>query len=71
MNHVCPAVVSGFEEERFYVMIKGVSCVLPIRDYEYDWTPSARNVIPLGSEITVKIKEIDHEKNVLLYREKN
>ncbi len=62
VNHVCPAVVSGFEDERLYVMIKGVSCVLPIRNYEYDWTPSARNVIPLGTEITVKIKEINHDK---------
>ncbi|MDH6374267.1 small subunit ribosomal protein S1 [Paenibacillus sp. PastF-3] len=70
VNHVCPAVVSGFEEERFYVMIKGVSCVLPIRDYEYDWTPSARNVIPLGSEITVKIKEIDHEKKRVIVSRK-
>jgi small subunit ribosomal protein S1 len=58
-DHICPAVVSGFEEERLYVMIKGVSCVLPIQDYEYDWTPSARNLIPLGTEITVKIKKID------------
>jgi len=61
VNHVCPAVVSGFEEQRLYVMIKGVSCVLPIQDYEYDWTPSGRNLIPLGTQLTVKIKKIDRE----------
>lgn len=62
LDHVCPATVVGFEDERLYVMIKGVTCVLPIRDYEYDWTPSGRNLIPLGSEITVKINHIDWDK---------
>jgi small subunit ribosomal protein S1 len=61
VDHICPAVVSGFEDERLYVMIKGVSCVLPIQDYEYDWTQSGRNLIPLGTQLTVKIKKIDRE----------
>lgn len=62
VDHICPAVVSGFEEQRLYVTIKGVSCVLPVQDYEYDWTPSARNLLPLGAELTVKIKKINRDK---------
>lgn len=62
VDHICPAVVSGFEDERIYVLIKGVTCVLPIQDYEYDWTPSGRNLIPLGTQLTVKIKKIDRDK---------
>ncbi|MGP3788549.1 30S ribosomal protein S1 [Paenibacillus sp. 1A_MP2] len=62
IDHICPATVTGFEDERLYVMIKGVSCVLPIQDYEYDWTVSGKNLIPLGSQLTVKIKHIDREK---------
>lgn len=61
-EQVCTGTVSGFENERLYVLVQGVDCVLPIQDYEYDWTPSARNLLPLGSEITVKIKKINQEK---------
>lgn len=59
VNHVITGVVSGFENERLYMKIKGVDCVLPIQDYEYDWTPSARNLVPLGKELTVVIKRLD------------
>ncbi|MDN4067564.1 30S ribosomal protein S1 [Paenibacillus vini] len=62
VDHVCPAVVSGFEHERLYVRVKGVTCILPVQDYEYDWTPSARNILPLGAEITVKIKKMNRDK---------
>ncbi|MFE5324633.1 30S ribosomal protein S1 [Paenibacillus sp. NPDC056579] len=62
VDHICTGTVSGFENERLYIMVKGVACVLPIQDYEYDWTESGRNLIPLGTELTVKIKSIDREK---------
>ncbi len=62
VNHIVTGTVSGFENERLYVRVKGVVCVLPIQDYEYDWTPSGRNLIPLGTELTVKITHIDREK---------
>lgn len=61
VDHICTGFVSGFEDERLYVMVKGVVCVLPIQDYEYDWTESGRNLIPLGTQLTVKIKKIDRE----------
>ncbi|CAH8721289.1 30S ribosomal protein S1 [Bacillus cereus] len=59
VDHVCTGHVSGFEDERLYILVQGVVCVLPIQDYEYDWTPSGRNLIPLGTKLTVKIKKID------------
>lgn len=62
VDHICTGVVSGFEEERLYLRVKGVVCVLPISDYEYDWTSSGKNLVPLGTELTVKIKKIDREK---------
>lgn len=62
IDHVVTGEVSGFEEERIYLRVKGVICVLPIQDYEYDWTPSGKGLIPLGTELTVKIKQIDREK---------
>lgn len=62
IDHVCTGTVSGFEDQRLYLLVKGVTCILPIRDYEYDWTPSAKNLIPLGTEITAKITEIDKER---------
>lgn len=61
-GHVVTGTVSGWEEERLYVLVKGVSCVLAIQDYEYDWTHSAKNLVPLGTTLTVKIKKIDREK---------
>ncbi|GKS12960.1 hypothetical protein YDYSY3_39600 [Paenibacillus chitinolyticus] len=69
-DHIGEAVVSGFEEERLYVTMKGVTCILPIRDYEYDWTPSAKNLIPLGTSLTVKIKKIDRDKKQVLVSRK-
>lgn len=69
VDHVCTGTVSGFEDQRLYLLVKGVTCILPIKDYEYDWTPSAKNLIPLGTEITAKIKEINKEKKrVILSR---
>lgn len=62
IDHVVTGVVSGFENERLYVRVKGVICVLPIQDYEYDWTVSGRNLIALGTELTVKITFIDRSK---------
>lgn len=62
LNHVVTGHVSGFEDERLYIRIKGVNCVMPIQDYEYDWTPSGRGLLPLGTEVTVKITQIDREK---------
>ncbi|CAM4047525.1 S1 RNA-binding domain-containing protein [Paenibacillus alkaliterrae] len=62
IDHVVTGVVSGFEDERLYVRVKGVICVLPIHDYEYDWTVSGRNLIALGTELTVKITFIDRTK---------
>lgn len=62
INHICTGTVSGFEDQRLYLLVKGVTCILPIKDYEYDWTPSAKNLIPLGTEITAKITEINKEK---------
>ncbi len=70
VDHVCTGLVSGFEEERLYILVKGVTCILPIKDYEYDWTPSAKNLIPLGSELTVKIKEINKEKKRVIVSRK-
>lgn len=70
VDHVCTGTVSGFEEERLYILVKGVTCILPIKDYEYDWTPSAKNLVPLGSEITVKIKEINKEKERVIVSRK-
>ncbi|WP_253298006.1 30S ribosomal protein S1 [Paenibacillus sp. MSJ-34] len=61
-DHVVTGTVSGWEDERLYLLVKGVSCVLAIQDYEYDWTPTARNLVPLGTSLTVKIKKIDREK---------
>ncbi|MFS0874009.1 30S ribosomal protein S1 [Paenibacillus xylanilyticus] len=61
-DHICTGTVSGFEEERIYLLVKGVVCILPISDYEYDWTPSGRNLLPLGTQVTVKVKKIDREK---------
>lgn len=58
-NHIVTGTVKGFEDERLYLLVKGVACVLPIQDYEYDWTQSGRNLIPIGTELTVKIKMID------------
>lgn len=60
-GHVVTGTVSGWEESRLYILVKGVSCVLAIQDYEYDWTPSAKNLVPLGTSLTVKIIEIDRE----------
>lgn len=62
LHHVVTGHVSGFEDERLYIRVKGVICVMPIQDYEYDWTLSGRSLIPLGTEITVKITHIDREK---------
>jgi small subunit ribosomal protein S1 len=62
LNHVVTGSVSGYEDERLYVRIKGVICVMPIQDYEYDWTVSGRGLVPLGTEVTVKITFIDREK---------
>jgi small subunit ribosomal protein S1 len=62
VNHVVTGLVSGYEDERLYIRIKGVICVMPIQDYEYDWTLSGRGLIPLGTELTVKISHIDREK---------
>lgn len=62
IDHVVSGVVSGFEDERLYLRIKGVICVLPIQDYEYDWTESGRRLVPLGTELTVKITHIDRQK---------
>ncbi|MGU3473152.1 30S ribosomal protein S1 [Paenibacillus sp. D51F] len=62
LQHIVTGQVSGFEDERIYIRIKGVICVMPIQDYEYDWTMSGRNLLPLGTELTVKITHIDREK---------
>jgi small subunit ribosomal protein S1 len=62
LNHVVTGIVSGFENERLYLRVKGVVCVMPIQDYEYDWTVSGRGLVPLGTELTVKITHIDREK---------
>lgn len=62
VDHIATGQVSGFENERLYIRIKGVNCVLPIQDYEYDWTESGRNLVPLGTELTVKITHIDRVK---------
>jgi small subunit ribosomal protein S1 len=62
INHVVNGKVSGFEEERLYMLIKGVSCVMPIQDYEHVWTVSGKGLIPVGTELTVKITSIDREK---------
>lgn len=62
LHHIVTGHVSGFENERLYIRIKGVNCVMPIQDYEYDWTPSGRGLVPLGTELTVKITHIDREK---------
>lgn len=62
LNHVVTGHISGFEDERLYIRIKGVNCVMPIQDYEYDWTPTGRGLLPLGTELTVKITHIDREK---------
>lgn len=62
LHHIVTGQVSGFEDERLYIRIKGVICVMPIADYEYDWTVSGRGLVPLGTELTVKITHIDREK---------
>ncbi|WP_336775164.1 S1 RNA-binding domain-containing protein [Paenibacillus sp. MMO-58] len=62
VDHIVTGSVSGFEDQRIYVRIKGVICVLPIQDYEYDWTVSGRGLIPLGTELTVKITHIDRAR---------
>ncbi|QHW35442.1 30S ribosomal protein S1 (plasmid) [Paenibacillus rhizovicinus] len=62
MNHIITGEVSGFEEERIYLRIKGVICVLPIEDYEHDWTITGKGLVPLGTELTVKITYIDRDK---------
>lgn len=62
LNHIVTGHVSGIEHERLYVRIKGVICVMPIQDFEYDWTLSGKGLIPIGTELTVKIVHIDREK---------
>lgn len=62
VDHIVTGSVSGFEDERLYLLVKGVICVLPIQDYEYDYTVSGKNLVPLGTELTVKITLINREK---------
>lgn len=60
-DHVVTGKVSGYEEQRMYLLVKGVTCVLPVGDIEYDWTETAAKRFPLGSELTVKVTRIDWE----------
>ena len=61
-NHIVTGTVKGFEDERLYILVKGVACVLPIQDYDYDWNQSGKKLIPIGTELTVKIINIDRVK---------
>ncbi|MBO7745809.1 30S ribosomal protein S1 [Paenibacillus sp. MWE-103] len=63
LNHIVTGEVSGFENERIYIRIKGVICVLAIQDYEHDWTVSGKALVPLGTELTVKITFIDRDNH--------